>query len=252
MRSLGRYGLIAPRTPGLNSVHSAYDCGPSTVPPSPYANIFGPPPALGCDQCTPQPAGSAPEAHGHEPCIDGRAQLSTYSTGDFSPDPFYDNPYDTCAELGVYGDKYLNPTQRPLVEWGFPLYDTGPVPPPSLDCGPTNPSLPRFYVYGDYRAAVAYNEQNDDSKVVLANRLNLEWDLWLTSTERFHMFTGPLQRGNDFQRVEINNGEYRVLRRTRLLRRQHRHGLLRRRPRLHARRLDAASTRSSICRSPSV
>jgi hypothetical protein len=101
----------------------------------------------------------------------------------------------------------LNPTQRPLIEWGMPLYDTGPVPPPSDKCGPTNPTLPRFYLYGDYRAAAAYNSQNGSDKGVLANRLNLEWDLWLTATERFHMFTGPFQDGNDFMRFELEDGE---------------------------------------------
>ncbi len=219
MPSLCRYGLIAPRTPGVDSVHGAYTAAPPCGPPSPYASIFGPPPCTDCNQCESGSSGGWGRAEGEPPvqmggrcappqppCIDGRAQLSPYSTGDFSPDPFCDQPYDTCAELGVYGDKYLNPTQRPLVEWGFPLYDTGPVPPPSLDCGPTNPSLPRFYIYGDYRAAAAYNDQNANAQGVVANRLNLEWDLWLTSTERFHMFTGPLQRGNDFQRVEFDNG----------------------------------------------
>jgi hypothetical protein len=61
MPSLCRYGLIAPRTPGLNSVHSAYDCAPSTVPPSPCANLFGPPPCIGCESYTlPQPNGAPP------------------------------------------------------------------------------------------------------------------------------------------------------------------------------------------------
>ncbi len=140
------------------------------------------------------------------PCCDPRAQLSPYSSEDFSSGPFCDQPYNACAELGIYGDKYLNPTQRPLVELGMPLYLGGPVPPPNCDCGPTNPSLPRFYLYGDYRAAAAYNDQNGDAKGVLADRLNLEWDLWLTSTERFHMSTCPMQRDNDFQRVEFDGG----------------------------------------------
>ncbi|MFO0790363.1 MAG: hypothetical protein U0805_12990 [Pirellulales bacterium] len=245
MPALGRFGLVAPRTPGVDSVHSAYVLTPPCVPPpcgppSPCANLFAAPPidASDCGQnCALQPGGwvgaageppaaasqttspppsakettltrmaNPPEVAREQPCLDPRAQLSPYSTSDFSADPFYDQPYDTCAELGVYGDKYLNPTQRPLVEWGVPLYDTGPVPPPSLDCGPTNPSLPRFYLYGDYRAAAATNDQNGNTKGVIADRLNLEWDLWLTSTERFHMFTGPMQRGNNFQRVEFDDG----------------------------------------------
>jgi hypothetical protein len=151
-------------------------------------------------------AGSNNACESSRPCFDPRAQLSPYNSDDFSPRPLWDQPYNACDELNVYGGKYLNPTQRPLIELGMPLYDTGPVPPPSLECGPTNPSLKRFYLYGDYRAAAAYNQQNGQDKGVLANRLNLEWDYWITSTERFHMFTGPLQRNNDFQRVEFTDG----------------------------------------------
>jgi hypothetical protein len=140
-------------------------------------------------------------------CFDPRAELVPSSSGDFAFGPFYDHlPYDACTEQGVYGGKYLNPTQRPLIEWGMPFYDTGPVPPPSTRCGVTNPSLPRFYLYGDYRAAVAYNAQNGGDQGVLAHRVNLEWDLWLTATERFHMSTGPFQEGNDFMRLEFDDG----------------------------------------------
>jgi hypothetical protein len=155
--------------------------------------LFAPPP---CD------------SHHDEPCFDPCAQLAPYCSDDFAPPPCYDQmPYNACAEQGIYGGKYLNPVQRPLVEWGMPFYDTGPVPPPSTRCGETNPSLPRFYLYGDYRAAVAYNDQNGGDKGVLAHRINLEWDLWLTSTERFHMSTGPFQEGNDFMRVEFDDGD---------------------------------------------
>lgn len=203
--SLCRFGLVAPRMPGSESVHSAYTVQPP-CPPSPCANLFAPPPCAGCDQCA---AGQGPPPPappiGEAPCIDRRAQLSPYSTNDFSPDPTYDQPYDTCAELGVYGDKHLNPTQRPLVELGMPLYDTGPVPPPSLDCGPTNPSLPRFYLYGDYRVAAAYNDPGTSVNPVIADRINLEADLWMTSTERFHVGISPFQRGADFQRIEFED-----------------------------------------------
>ncbi|MEX2307240.1 MAG: hypothetical protein WD738_06585 [Pirellulales bacterium] len=140
-------------------------------------------------------------------CIDPQVQLAPYSGDYFTADVFHDHlPYDACAEQGVYGGKYLNPVQRPLIEWGMPFYDTGPVPPPSTDCGPTNPSLPRFYLYGDYRAAAAYNAQNGGDKGVLAHRINLEWDLWLTATERFHMSTGPFQEDNNFMRFELDDG----------------------------------------------
>jgi hypothetical protein len=208
--SLGRFGFVAPRTPGVDSVHSPELLGPTPWgPPVQHNSVFAPPPAAASSH-----AGAGEhhdsrefEAHGHAPCVDERAQLAPYSSHDFLPDPFHDHlPYDACAEQGVYGDKYLNPVQRPLVELGMPLYLGGPVTPPSEHCGATNPSLPRFYLYGDYRAAAAYNAQNGGDLGVLANRLNLEWDLWLTATERFHMFTGPLQDGNDFNRVEFDGG----------------------------------------------
>ena len=169
-----------------------------TAPSASNKPLFEAPPCAGSN--------NACESQGPQPCFDPRAQLSPYSSDDFSPRPLWDQPYNACDELNVYGDKHLNPTQRPLIELGMPLYDTGPVPPPSLDCGPTDPSLKRFYLYGDYRAALAYNQQNGDDKGVLANRLNLEWDYWITSTERFHMSTGPFQRDNDFQRIEFANG----------------------------------------------
>jgi hypothetical protein len=83
------------------------------------------------------------------------------------------------------------------------------VPPPSHEFGVTNPSLPRFYLYGDYRAAAAFNDQGNRDLGVLAHRVNLEWDLWLTATERFHMSTGPFQEGNDFMRFEFDDGRAR-------------------------------------------
>jgi hypothetical protein len=150
----------------------------------------------------------APELPYPYVCPSPHTNPAPYSSEDFAPDPFAEPwPYDPRMEQGVYGDKYLNPTQRPLIELGMPLYDTGPVPSPGDQCGPTNPTLPRFYLYGDYRLGAAYIAQNGQDKGVLANRLNLEWDLWLTSTERFHMFTGPFQDGNDFMRFELEDGD---------------------------------------------
>ncbi len=222
-----RLALCALALVGVRSIraeHPSVALRTSETPPPSEAwtptvtaeSLFAPPHEPGViEQVTGPPLGvggwggvfDAPELqspHANTSCT----QSASYSSGDFAPDPFYENwPYDPLAEQAVYGGKYLNPTQRPLIEWGMPFYDTGPVPPPSDNCGPTNPSLPRFYLYGDYRAAAAYNAQNGSDKGVLANRLNLEWDLWLTSTERFHMFTGPFQDGNDFMRVEFDDGD---------------------------------------------
>ncbi|MEX2315725.1 MAG: hypothetical protein WD669_01145 [Pirellulales bacterium] len=186
MPSLGRFGVVAPQMPGVESVHSPFVMGPA-----PWgAATFGP-------SLFPAPSCRGPEC----------SQLTTYSSGDFSPDTLFDEQaYEACPEQSIYGSKYLNPTERPLVELGVPFYLGGPVPPPSLDCGVTNPSLPRFYLYGDYRAAAAYNKQNGRDLGVLAHRINLEWDLALTATERFHMSTGPFQEGNNFMRFEFDDG----------------------------------------------
>jgi hypothetical protein len=205
--SLGRFGLIAPRTPGVDSIHSPYLVGPAPWgPPVHNESLFGPPPSVPNNGSSAAAPCDEPFHDAHAPCMDPRARLAPFNSNDFLPDPFYGHlPYDACAEQGVYGDKYAGPVQRPLIEWGMPLYLAGPVPPPSTKCGPTNPVLPRFYLYGDYRIAGAYNAQNGSDLGVLAHRVNLEWDLWLTSTERFHMFTGPLQEGNDFMRFEIDD-----------------------------------------------
>lgn len=197
MPMLGRYGLVAPWAPGAESIHSAYvgDEVPMTV--------NGPQQCPPTSQCPP-PALFPPN---HTPQIDPRAELAPYSSGDFAPDPFYDGlPWNEFEQASPYADKYLNPTQHPLVEWGFPMYRNGPVPEPGLEFGATNPSVQHFYVYGDYRAAAAYNAQNGADKGVIANRLNLELDYGITATERIHAFLGPMQRDNDFVRVEFDDG----------------------------------------------
>ena len=186
MPMLGRYGVVAPRTPGVDSVHAPFRT----------AGL----------QYLPQPCDAQPhQAPG--PIIDPRSRVTGYSSADFAPDPFFDQiPWDSWAEQGVYGGKYLNPVQRPLVEWGMPLYLNGPVPPPTFEWGVTNPSVKRFYVYGDYRAAAAYNAQKGSDLGVLAHRLNLELDYWMTATERLHAFIGPLQEGGAFMRYEFDDG----------------------------------------------
>lgn len=143
----------------------------------------------------------------HPPASDCRADFSTYYQGDFSCDPIYDHiPWNTGAELGIYGSKHLVPVQHPILEFGFPLYRNGPVPVSGELFGPTNLTQPKFYVYGDYRVGFSQNNLASGEKSVLAHRLNLEIDLWLTSTERIHMFSGPFQEGTNFMRIE--EGDY--------------------------------------------
>ncbi len=205
----------------------ARSCGVSS-PGQPVVGRFGlfpPPPA----------EGSAPSTHGYEcvapvdeksppddkskekkeaapppveqqpHCIDPRACETAVDTGDFSADAFF-APYDGCGEVGVYNGKYEVPTQRPLVEWGMPFYGPGPWAIGSEVIGPTNLVVPKFYIYGDYRAGLAQNDLVNDEQTVLAHRLNLELDYWFTATERVHGFLGPFQKDARFMRVV--DGEY--------------------------------------------
>lgn len=212
--------LFAPPTAaGTTSdpIYTAWDCRTETTF-QPSVGRFGvlPPPPLpvvdgyACEQfCAPKFDDQHSDGHvlEHPPQSDCRSNLSTYYESDFSPDPIYDHiPWNTGAELGIYGGKHLVPVQHPLLELGFPLYRNGPVPPAQAWLGPTNLVQQKFYVYGDYRLGVAQNNLASGDRTVLAHRLNLELDYWLTSTERVHMFVGPFQEGTSFMRVE--NGEF--------------------------------------------
>ncbi|MBX3426066.1 MAG: hypothetical protein KF688_10335 [Pirellulales bacterium] len=193
-RSLGRSSPLAPYAPGEVSMHApAWDMHPA---PNPAPNTSGAHPPL-----------IVPQPHRHDP----RACEREYQGGDFTPDPLLGQFYwDACGELGVYGDKRLNPNQRPWVELFTPLYDTGPWDPSGTCLGVTNPTHPKFYVYGDFRTAAAYNRNVGNGQTVWANRLNLDIDFWLTATERFHMFWGPLDKGQNFSGIVFDDGDSEV------------------------------------------
>jgi hypothetical protein len=186
-RSLGRYGPGFVVPPGAVAAHApAWECVPTPDPKQ-------------------EPPSPAPPAHD---CLSADAP---YRGVDFSPGPWLDGiAWDGCEELGIYGGKHLNPTQRPWFECFTPLYENGPWPPSYFWLGPTNPVRPKFYVYGDFRTAVANNNNVGNAATVWANRLNLDIDFWLTATERFHMFWGPIDQNNtgtglvfDADRVDV-------------------------------------------------
>lgn len=209
------FSAPATTTAPAEPLYTAWDCRTETKY-QPSVLRFGtlPPPPLpsavlnhyGCEEvCAPATSEEPDDGRvlHHPPASDCRANLSTYYQNDFSCDPIYDHiPWDSGAELQVYGGKHLVPVQHPILEFGFPLYRNGPVP-PALDClGPTNLVQQKFYVYGDYRVGVAQNQLATGERTVLAHRLNLEVDYWITSTERIHMFLGPFQEGTNFMRIE--------------------------------------------------
>jgi hypothetical protein len=121
----------------------------------------------------------------------------------FSPDPVYNAPYDSEAQLAIYGAKHPNPTARPLIEAGRELYGPGVFPPGINLLGEKNLVFPQLLMYGDERTAVAYNDNGAIEKGLIATRLNLDIDFKITGTERIHLFITPLQRAALFTRVEF-------------------------------------------------
>lgn len=127
-----------------------------------------------------------------------------YDRKAFRSDPTYaDKPYDAKKQLDIYGAKYTNPTARPLLELGRELYQSGPLK-PGLDLtGKKNLFIPHLLAYGDYRAAVAFNDNGKKEQWTLANRLNLDLDMKLTGTERVHAFMRPLDKNGSFTRFDF-------------------------------------------------
>ena len=80
-----------------------------------------------------------------------------------------------------------------------------------------NPLLPGLAVYGDWRTAVAYNQNNGKDIAQIATRLNLDVDFKITGTERIHAFFTPIQEDNQIHplRVRRRRRRWQVQRRVR-------------------------------------
>lgn len=123
----------------------------------------------------------------------------------FGPDPDYgEHVYDAEAQKAIYGGKRAVPTPRPLLELGRPQYQAGPLTAGRDWFGERNLAFPALSVYGDWRTAVADNDNGERKLGQVATRLNLDVDLKLTATERLHMFLRPLDRNNEFTRYEFS------------------------------------------------
>jgi len=185
MRGLTRYGVTSPVPPSVVSAHAPpWEQMPTS------AELNG------------RILQAVPHQHDCKSCE------SEFSSGDFTPGPIYDgDAWDPGGELDIYGNKRINKIQRPALEWGLPLYLNGPIPRSGTGLGLTNLTQPKFYVYGDFRTAVAQNKNVGNEETIWASRLNLEFDFWLTGTERFHMFWGPLDKRNQFTNVTIDGGD---------------------------------------------
>ena len=130
-----------------------------------------------------------------------------YSPLDFAPDPTGYLPFDPWSEADVYEGKTLNANQRPLLELGKPFYQLGQLPVSQTYLGRTNLIHPRFQIFGDFRTAAGLNGLNSDYVGVWGAVLNLQMDLRITATERFHALVAPLDRAGIPTRVEYDNNQ---------------------------------------------
>ncbi len=127
-----------------------------------------------------------------------------YDPSAFRSDPIYANePYNPEDQTLIYGGKTEVPAQRPLPELGRPFYQVGPIGHGLNLVGEKNLLFPHFYGFGDWRTAVAFNDNGGDERAQVATRLNLDIDLGLTATERLHALFQPLQEDGAFTRCEF-------------------------------------------------
>jgi len=124
----------------------------------------------------------------------------------FRADPAYVTNYDHQEQVDIYGGKFAVDPPRPPIEIGRQQYTSGIYDESSTFLGEKNPLLPGLAVYGDWRTAVAYNNNNGKDVAQIATRLNLDVDLKLTATERLHAFFTPIQEDNRFSRFEFGGG----------------------------------------------
>jgi hypothetical protein len=122
----------------------------------------------------------------------------------FGSDPTYeDKPYSAEEQIKIYGGKRAVEVVRPLIELFRPQYSAGPFRQGENPFGSKNTSSLQFLAFGDWRTAVAFNDNGEIEVGQLATRLNLDLDLKLTGTERIHAFIRPLDKGGNFTRHEF-------------------------------------------------
>ena len=125
----------------------------------------------------------------------------------FRSDPSYEKNYDVLEQTEIYGGKTAVEPPRPLLELGREQYTSGIYDESSTALGDLNPLLPGLAIYGDWRTAVAYNNNNGKDIAQIATRLNLDIDFKFTATERIHAFLAPLQSNTKFTRFEFGGGD---------------------------------------------
>jgi hypothetical protein len=124
----------------------------------------------------------------------------------FRPDPRYEKNYNAQNNVDVYGAKKAVEPPRPILELGREQYTSGDYSQESSLLGQNNLLVPGLAVYGDWRTAVAYNQNNGKDIAQIATRVNIDVDFKITGTERIHAFFTPLQDDAKFTRCEFGGG----------------------------------------------
>lgn len=126
----------------------------------------------------------------------------------FRPDPQYEKKYHVDEQVDIYGAKFAVEPPRPPVELGRQQYTSGLYDESSALFGDKNLLLPGLAIYGDWRTAIAYNNNNGKDIAQIATRLNIDIDLKITGTERIHAFFTPIQENNNkFTRFEFGGAD---------------------------------------------
>jgi hypothetical protein len=152
-------------------------------------------------------AGSVWSAEDYNPKMSKGAKRVEFQADAFKPDPSYaDEDYDIEAQLAIYGGKSEVEAPRPLFELGQPQYVAGQLTEPNTLFGELNPTQFAVQAFGDWRTAIAFNDNAGDEVGQIATRLNIDIDFKITSTERIHTFIRPIDSGNQFSRCEFFGG----------------------------------------------
>jgi hypothetical protein len=139
---------------------------------------------------------------------DEKAESSDFDSSKFKGDPEYEEyEFNQQKQLDIYGAKKAFNNPRPLLELGQPMYQDGVFRAGKDYFGEANIARPQISLYGDFRTAVAYNDNGNAEKGIWANRLNLDLDAKVTATERIHAFFGVLDENGIFKGYEFSGGD---------------------------------------------
>ena len=124
----------------------------------------------------------------------------------FRSDPEYDKKYNAEGQVDIYGGKTAVEPPRPI-EVGRKQYTAGQYGESNTFLGEKNPILAGLAIYGDWRTAVAYNNNEGNKIAQVATRINIDVDFKFTGTERLHAFFTPLQDDAQFTRYEFGGAD---------------------------------------------